>query len=51
MSEATFELWQDGIKVAVVIAPRERAQAEIAHYALIYGQDGPVEVREKKRRP
>jgi hypothetical protein len=39
-------LWQDGIEVASVTAQTaEDADREIAHYAMVYGQDGPVEIR------
>lgn len=42
----TFELWQDGIMVASVSSVvEEHALDEIAHYALMYGQDGPCEIR------
>jgi len=44
--EAAFELWQDGMMVAGAVGPRTRAAREINHYALVYGQDGPVEIRE-----
>lgn len=44
---ARFELWQDGMMVACVEGPRRKALSEIRHYALMYGQDGPVEIREK----
>lgn len=45
-----FELWQDGIKVAGVDAPnREDGLREIDHYAMVYGQDGPVEIRDKSK--
>lgn len=43
-----FEVWQDGGRVAAVDGPdRYRAMAEAGHYALVYGQDGPVKVFEK----
>ena len=43
-----FQLWQDGIEVAGVDAPTlEAAQREIMHYAMVYAQDGPVEIRGK----
>jgi hypothetical protein len=45
---ASFELWQDGQKVAGCQGPRERAEAQIAHYAMMYGEDGPVEIKEIK---
>lgn len=43
---ASFEIWQDGMPVASCSGPRALAEAEAAHYALVYGQDGPVEIRE-----
>ena len=43
---AEFELWQGGQPVAFVGGPRERAEREIQHYAVVYGQDGAVEIRE-----
>ena len=46
-----FQLWQDGILVAAVdCANRHSAMKEIAHYAAVYEQDGPVKIREVKRR-
>jgi hypothetical protein len=49
MSEdyASFEIWQDGMMVAGGCGPRKQALSEAAHYALVYGQDGPVEVKIK----
>jgi len=42
-----FEVVQDGIVVARASAKeREDALREIYHYAQVYGQDGPVRVRE-----
>jgi hypothetical protein len=50
-----FQLWQDGIMVAAVdCANRHSAMKEIAHYAVVYEQDGPVkivEVKQSTRRP
>ncbi len=44
-----YDLIQNGMVVASVIAPtRKAALKDISHYALIYGQDGPVEIKEKK---
>lgn len=48
---AEFELIQDDMQVASVCAPRDRAIAEILHYAAVYGQDGPVEILEIVRTP
>lgn len=44
--DATFEIQQDGMTVALASGPRDRAYAEAMHYAAVYGQDGPVEVFE-----
>ena len=44
-----YKLIQDGMVVASVDAPtKELAEREINHYALMYGQDGPVEIKEVK---
>jgi hypothetical protein len=53
VSEATFELYEVGrgyppLLVAETTGPRNQAWAEICHYAAVYGQDGPVEIREPK---
>jgi len=46
-----FQLWQDGIMVAAVDSPnRHSAMREIAHYAAVYEQDGPVKIKEVKPR-
>lgn len=48
----TYRLFQDGIQVARVdCADKKRAQQEILHYAMIYGQDGPVDIKPRIRRP
>lgn len=40
-----FEIMQGGIVVASGSGPTERSiMTETAHYAMIYGQDGPVDV-------
>jgi len=44
-----IEVWQDGMCVAGVSAPHEDAMKEAVHYAMVYGQDGPVEVFMVKR--
>jgi hypothetical protein len=42
------ELWQDGILVASVSGPTEASvDREIKHYAMVYAQDGSVEIRFK----
>ena len=44
----TAQLKQDGIIVAEVDAPtKERAIKEIQHYAMVYSQDGDVEIIKK----
>ena len=49
---AEFELWQDEMVVASVVSEdRASARREIEHYAMMYGQDGPVEIREIVRKP
>lgn len=41
-----YGLFQDGMMVASVYCERlYDAQREIAHYAMVYGQDGPVEIQ------
>lgn len=47
----TFEVWQEGLPVAEASA-RNRADAlrEAHHYAAMYGQDGPVEIYEVRRK-
>jgi hypothetical protein len=46
MIETTYEVWQDGIKVAAVSSKSKlEALKEISHYARKYAEDGPIEVR------
>jgi len=40
-----YELWQDGVMVASVEGEPEDARREILHYAMVYAQDGPVDIR------
>lgn len=40
--ECEFEVTQDGMTVARGVGPHDSAVAEATHYALMYGQDGPV---------
>lgn len=49
--EAHFDLLQDDMIVASVSGPRAAALAEIQHYAVVYGQDGPVRAEEVIRIP
>ncbi len=47
------EIWEleSRLKVATVEAQsREAVEREAAHYSLMYGQDGPVEVKIKRPR-
>lgn len=45
-AEYSFELEQDGIVVASVSgSDLEAVRREIWHYAMVYGQDGPVSIR------
>lgn len=51
----TFELYEvergyPPLLVVTVTAERAEAEREIMHYAMVYGQDGPVEVKERMRR-
>ena len=48
--DVTYELWEierdhSELMVACVSGPAEDAFREIKHYAMVYGQDGPVEIR------
>lgn len=46
-----FELWQGGMMVArTSAANREDSLREIQHYAAVYAQDGPVEIRERGKK-
>ncbi len=44
MKQMDIEVWQDGMCVAKVSAHEADAMREAAHYAMVYVQDGPVEV-------
>ncbi len=39
------EIWQDGLMVAAMSGPDGSCGADASHYAMQYGQDGPIEVR------
>lgn len=43
-----LELEQDGQIVAAVEGPKDDAIREIRHYAMVYGQDGPVTIKVKR---
>lgn len=45
----TIEIIQDGLVVASMTGRKDDAERQAAHYALIYGQDGPVEMRAKRK--
>lgn len=51
MTEYRGEVWQDGFRVAMAHGRNyAKVNAETAHYAMMYAQDGPVVVKrfEKK---
>lgn len=45
MSDLKWCVMQGGYPVASGVGPTDRALAEMMHYAIIYGQDGPVEMK------
>lgn len=46
-----YDLIQDGLCVASVIAPKKSdALKDILHYALIYSQDGSVEIKDRSKK-
>jgi len=47
----SFSVRQGGITVASGSGPYEDIRREAAHYAAVYGQDGPVQVRVRKLKP
>jgi len=50
-AEYEFEVWQDDFVQAGGTAPTvEEVMTEAGHYAMMYGQDGPVRVRYYERR-
>ncbi len=46
-----FELEQGGKIVASGAGPKEAMLREAAHYAMVYGQDGPVKAIVRPERP
>lgn len=45
-TEYEFELWQDGMMVAEVAGDDlNSCRREIMHYAMMYAQDGPCQIR------
>lgn len=47
--DVTIEIIQDSLIVASVTGRKDDAERQAAHYVLIYGQDGPVEMRTKRK--
>ena len=43
-SDVSYEVWQDGAPVAWSSGPDMEARNDAMHYAMMYGQDGPVTV-------
>lgn len=51
LQEYEYQVVQDGVVVASAWGrDRARVLAEVAHYAALYAQDGPVELRIKPDR-
>lgn len=45
-TEYRGEIWQGGMRVAAVEGKKyKQVNSDTAHYALMYSQDGPVEVK------
>ena len=49
-NEVEFEIWQDDMPVASASWPRDLAEREARHYAMMYGQDGLVTIYEVTRK-
>ena len=47
----SFSIRQGGITVAGGSGPMESVMRQAAHYAMMYGQDGPVRVTIRKLKP
>lgn len=47
---STYELWQDEEYAVSVTGPEDHALQQIRHYAMVYGQDGPVTVYKRDGR-
>ncbi len=46
MTEIEFEVWQNGsMEAGGTTSDAKAALREADHYAMMYGQDGPVEVK------
>ena len=49
--EYDYRLIQDGVQVARVICNiKDDAEREISHYAMMYGQDGPLKIVRRSRK-
>ena len=48
---ASFSVWQNGVKVAFGSGPAEATIAEGRHYAAVFAQDGPVDLRLRRIPP
>jgi hypothetical protein len=46
---ADFRIRQDGMTVAAVSGPDDRAEGEILRYAMQYRQDGPLTIQRKQQ--
>ncbi len=44
MTNDTYEVWQGGMCVAKASGPGHLGRQDAMHYAMVYGQDGPVAV-------
>lgn len=54
VEQGWFKVYQGGMEVAGGSGPYEAIKRQAEHYAMMYGQDGPVKVvvrRMPKRRP
>jgi hypothetical protein len=48
--EYSFEIWHDGMMVAGVSGPDlDGLRSSAMHYAMVYGQEGPVENSRTRR--
>jgi hypothetical protein len=45
-----YRIMQDGEMVAKLSGPKKTALPSILHYAMMYGQDGPVRVERREGR-
>lgn len=47
---SVYEVWQGGMRVASCCGPDHIALKEISHYAALYEQEGPIEIKKRKQR-